>query len=73
MKITPFCAWGDGPDVGINIERTKEEVAAYPSLTFIALDFTADEAIKLGRELIELGKTAKELDREYEEYAKREH
>lgn len=57
-KIDVFCAWGDGPDVGINISnaRTLKDL--------IALDFTADEALALASELIRCATEAQQMERE---------
>lgn len=62
-KIDISCTWGDGPDVCVNIYRNPES----PSLNdydneFVPLDFTGDEAIKMGHMLIEAGRQAKKMD-----------
>jgi hypothetical protein len=73
MRLDVFCAWGDGPDVGINLERTKEEAQCWinPDVSWF-LDFTAAEARELARKLVVCAEAAERLDREYEEYARRD-
>lgn len=68
MKLDVFCAWGDGPDVGINITRTQQEVDVYMDPLFVPLDFTAAEARELARKLIECAEAAEALDKSAEEY-----
>lgn len=64
MKIEPFCAWGDGPDVGINMSRTPEEAArwASPDLHWF-VDLTAAEARALAAKLISCAEAAEFMDR----------
>lgn len=69
MKINVFCGWGDGPDVGINIERTPEEAAAFHG-ELIPVDLTAAKAREMAAELIACAERAEQLDREYEEHCK---
>jgi hypothetical protein len=66
VKMDIFCAWGDGPDVGINLERTDEECARYahPHRHWF-VDFTAAEARKIAARLIECAEQAEKLDREF--------
>jgi hypothetical protein len=69
MKLDVFCVWGDGPDVGINITRTKEEIEGWlDPATFIPLDFTATEARELARKLIECAEAAEKLDRDVDNH-----
>ncbi len=69
MKMDVFCAWGDGPDVGINLQRTKEEAAGWLNPdTFWCLDFTAEEALALANELTAAAHAAMEMDKELAEY-----
>jgi hypothetical protein len=65
MKMDIFCAWGDGPDVGINLERSDEECAtcASPHRHWF-IDFTAAEARQLAARLIECAEQAENLDSE---------
>lgn len=69
MKLDVFCAWGDGPDVGVNISRTEEEAKQWitPHLNFF-LDFTAKEARELAAKLIACAEAAETMDRSVEEY-----
>lgn len=73
MKMEVFCGWGDGPDVGINLERTKEEAQHYsiPSQHWY-LDFTAAEARLMAASLIACAEQAERLDMEYAKYLKEE-
>lgn len=69
MKMEVFCGWGDGPDVGINLERTEEEARGYarPDKHWF-LDFTAAEARLLAARLISCAEGAEKLDKSYAEY-----
>lgn len=58
-KIDVFCAWGDGPDVGINISNAR--VLGDGT---VALDFTADEALTLASDLIRCATEAQQMERE---------
>lgn len=71
MKLDVFCAWGDGPDVGINLSRTEEEAKRWlnPS-TFWCLDFTASEARELAAKLIQCAEQAERMDKEVAEHDK---
>ncbi len=51
MKIKAFCAWGDGPDVGINLTLTEEERLAWQA-GLVPIDLTADEALSLAAKLV---------------------
>ncbi len=66
MKIEPFCGWGDGPDVGINLTRTEAESHAFVDPLFWAVDLTVDEAEKLAMELMLCAKNARALQKEWE-------
>lgn len=68
MKIEPFCAWGDGPDVGINLTRIEQEGKTFISPNFWALDFTAAEARELAAKLIACAETAEWHERAAEQY-----
>lgn len=69
MKLDVFCAWGDGPDVGINITRTDEEVKGWVNANlFIPLDFTASEARELAAKLVAAAEQAEFHDRECARY-----
>lgn len=68
MKLTTFCGWGEGPDVGINIELDEREVAARSDPKFVWLDFTAAEARELAIQLVMCADQADELDKSYAEY-----
>lgn len=63
MKIDIFCAWGDGPDVGINVTLDNGEL--------VPIDLTAAEARLRAAELIACAERAEQLDREYEAHARR--
>lgn len=62
MKLKAFCAWGDGPDVGINIELTPEEQKLWDK-GLIPIDLTADGALDLAAQLIDYAWQAKELEK----------
>ncbi len=74
MKIDAFCAWGDGPDVGINITFTEEEIENMYSCTstpfkpLLPIDLTVKSAKKLGIELIQAAMEAEELNQICEEH-----
>lgn len=65
------CTWGDGPDVCVNIRRDPEKQKIWPK-GFFPIDFTGDEAIVMGRKLIEAGEQAKKMDRFYRDYMENE-
>ena len=69
MRVDIFCAWGDGPDVGINVHLTEQEQRDW-SLGLIPIDLTADEAIEMAHKLLSAAEGAKELDRSYEEHVR---
>lgn len=73
MKIEVFCNWGQVDDVGINITRTPQEVAAYPGGVLIPVDLTSAGARELAAELIRNADLADQLQRDYEEYLKQEY
>jgi len=56
-----FCGWGDGPDVGINLN-----LPAYRVLTgeLAIIDLTADQALEIADELRNAALAAKKLDEE---------
>lgn len=60
VKIEAFCAWGDGPDVGINYFNRNDAL--------IPIDLTAPEARKLAAELIAAADASDALDRDLEAY-----
>lgn len=63
-KFCSSCTWGDGPDVCVNIHFDHKRLAKnYMGEGFLPLDFTSDEAIEIGRALIQAGEQAKELER----------
>jgi hypothetical protein len=64
-----FCAWGDGPDVGLNFSRTEEEAARWkdPHLHFF-WDLTADQADELAERLRACADQARRLNEEYIRY-----
>jgi len=66
-KIDISCTWGDGPDVCVNIYY---DYRRHKHLTkgFFPLDFTGEEAIVIGRKLIQAGQQAKRLDVSVEKY-----
>lgn len=68
MKIDVFCGWGDGPDVGINIFRTYEEVEAWGNSGLVPLDFTAREARELAQKLLDCAERAEILERDLLNY-----
>lgn len=63
MTVVPFCAWGDGPDVGFNLERTEEAAKGWrnPHL-FFAVDLSAQEARQLAADLIRCAEQAEHMD-----------
>lgn len=63
-KIDISCTWGEGPDVCVNIHRSPEKCSNWP-VGFFPIDLTGDEAIEIGRKLIEAGTQAKEMDRQF--------
>lgn len=64
MRIEPFCAWGDGPDVGINLVRSKEQADGFvDSHLHWFIDLTAVEARELAAKLISCAQQAEEMDR----------
>jgi alkanesulfonate monooxygenase SsuD/methylene tetrahydromethanopterin reductase-like flavin-dependent oxidoreductase (luciferase family) len=69
MKVDVFCSWGDGPDVGINIERSEQEVAGWkdPHL-HCYLDFTAAEARAFAAKMIAYADEADWFQSGYEAY-----
>ncbi len=67
MKISVSCTWGDGPDVCVNINYPLEGLKNW-SKGFFPLDFTGDEAIKIGEALIKAGKEAKSWDESVMKY-----
>ncbi len=72
-KVEVFSAWGFGPDVGINIIRTEEEVKGWkdPHLHCF-LDYTPTEARVLAARIIACADLAEANERAYEEYHKQE-
>lgn len=65
MQLKVFCAWGEGAkDVGINIERTPDEIAAYPGGDLVPVDLTADEAVQIAVQLLIAAENARRLERE---------
>lgn len=74
MEIKAFCAWGDGPDVGINVKFTEEEIVNMYSCTptplepLFPIDLTIESAKKLGLELIQAATEAEELNQICEEH-----
>lgn len=64
MKIDVFCAWGDGPDVGINITRENGDL--------VPVDLTASRAREIAAQLVACAERAEALDKEYADHA-REH
>jgi hypothetical protein len=71
VKIDVFCSWGEGSDVGINIHRTIEEVAAFPAGFLVPLDLTSEEARILAGKLLMCADRADELEHELEQYMSR--
>lgn len=65
MKIDVFCAWGDGPDVGINLTLTEQEsvLVRANSATMVFVDLTAAKARLMAAELVACAERAEELDR----------
>ncbi|KKN98988.1 hypothetical protein LCGC14_0142330 [marine sediment metagenome] len=61
-EVSISCTWGEGPDVCVNVELDLEKMGNYWPKGFFPMDFTGDEAIMIGRKLIECGNRAKELD-----------
>lgn len=70
-RIDIECTWGDGPDVLMNIHRSKEHVQ-YWKAGFVPLDLTADQAIRMGHNLIDRGLRALELEQIAQEYMEKE-
>lgn len=66
--IDVFCAWGDGPDVGINLR-----IPAYALRgDLMMVDLTADEALAMSEQLRNAALAAKKMDetcREHDESA----
>ncbi len=63
-EISLSCTWGDGPDVAVNIHFDHEKLAKnFRGSGFLPLDLTSDEAVEIGRALIQAGEQAKELVR----------
>jgi len=63
-----FCGWGEGPDVGINLQRKAGSHAHYSDLDFVPMDFTADQAEALGKALLTAAEEARRWDRELNAY-----
>lgn len=63
MKLDVFCAWGDGPDVGMNLSLTEEE-RMYWNAGLIPIDLTADAALELAAKLIAAAQQAISMDKE---------
>ncbi len=62
-EISLSCTWGDGPDVAVNIHFDHDRLArSYRGEGFLPLDLTSDEAIEIGRAMIQAGEQAKELE-----------
>ncbi len=66
LRIKPFCAWGDGPDVGINVYDEADELIG-------GADYTPEQAEELAYELIGAAEQARELDRLWAEQAEERH
>jgi hypothetical protein len=63
-----FCGWGEGPDVGINLQRKAGSHKHYADLDFIPMDFTADQAEALAKALLDAAAQAREWDKSLNEY-----
>lgn len=64
QKINPFCGWGAGPDVGINLERTPTQAAGWRDAHLHwFIDLTANEADELADKLRECARQARDLQR----------
>lgn len=70
MNLEPFCGWGDGPDVGINltIPYNLIRMAADSNTVLICIDLTSTEALNLASSIFDCAWTARRLDREMEQY-----
>lgn len=66
QKIDISCTWGEGPDVCVNIYDNHVFRKGYTK-GFYPLDFTAEEAIQIGKSLIDAGEQAQRMKREIEE------
>lgn len=66
--LNVFCGWGDGPDVGINLNPP-----AYRVLTggLAIIDLTADQALEMADELRNAALAAKKLDEECQRHDER--
>lgn len=71
MKIDVFCGWGEANDVGINLHRTPEEIAAYPG-ELVPIDLNSQEAREIAAKLIACADRADALEREYREFCERD-
>lgn len=58
-KLTAFCAWGDGPDVGINIPPSSYRVLKNG---LAIVDMTADEAFDFAITVLAAVAQARKLD-----------
>lgn len=68
-EINVSCTWGDGPDVCVNIKYDPKQTRQNFNLNgFFPLDFTGDEAIRMGYLLIQAGQQAKRMDDSYRQY-----
>jgi hypothetical protein len=67
-----FCGWGEGPDVGINLQRKAGSHTHYSDLDFVPMDFTADQAEALGKALLNAAEEARRWDRELNAYFENE-
>lgn len=81
------CTWGDGPDILLTLANTRVILWEAPKndnmpqrvqytygyVTQGDADLTADEAEKLGHELIHAAKAARDLDKEYTKHMNSTH
>jgi hypothetical protein len=70
VEVTASCTWGEGPDV-LMITQKKELPARYQKGDPAQKDYhelTAEQAIELGKALIDAGTSALLMDRSYAQY-----
>lgn len=71
MRIDVFSAWGECVDVGVNIEKSDEDIARFTQPErFTFLTFTSDEARELAARLITAADQADHDKRVYEDFVR---